>query len=236
MKLSARAGLVVVVAACALSAAVGGAQAASGRLTVDQAIAIADAINLRHSDLPKLTAQVNPYTPAERRSDKVWNTCIGGVQDGDALTLANSPAFIGATAWDLDVFSDVEVLPSIALTDTDLHAASGPRALACSKQELQTLFDSEAGKGVTVSVHTAYVSSIVVDGVRAYRLRTTISQRLAHGARPVPVAKYGDAMGFAVGQVEVGLEYAASSVPPTATERRLLGILVKRTKANIPRA
>jgi hypothetical protein len=203
----------------------------SAPITRARAGAVAEAINLRHSDLPALQQQSNPYTAQDERQDDQLAKCYGGVPESDAVKIATSPNFATPSTASSQYFSEVEILPSAALVAEDLKALMSSRALPCWIQKLEIFLRSKAAKGETFSISAAPLPWRVsgADGTFAFRLSATV--HVKRGTADVTLSVYVDAVAFSVGQVEVSLSAVVTGAKPqSSVEHRLVSLLYARTR------
>jgi hypothetical protein len=223
------------VLACALAIAAVADAATQRTITRSQAPAIAAAISLRHSDLPKLEQQSNPITKQEQQQNAELTACIGGVPNSEALVETQSPTFAATGGSSLTVSSDTEILPSAALVAKDLAATVGPKGVPCFESQLRAELAGSVAKGQTLSIKTARLPPPVSGSDGTFGLRFTISVVAKQGSVAVKNAPvYADLIGFAYGQAEVGLNVVSSGTKPsTALERQLTATLLKRARTAI---
>lgn len=226
------AGMIVAVAVLAV-----GAEAAFGSrrdVTRGAAHAVAVAINLRQSDLPKLSAQSNPITAQERRFSAQLTACLGGVPDKLAYADAQSPTFTGSGSSSLTISSDTEILPSAALVRKDLAAVRSAKGIPCLQNQLGAQLKASLGKGDTLSIHGLPLPPIVSGSDGTFALRFNVVVGVKQGSSSVPVRVYYDTIGFAYRQAEVGFDVLSTATAPSSSlERRLGASLLVRAQAAI---
>jgi len=223
--------MLVIVAALGLA---GTAALAARTVTRRQALAIANAISLRHSDLPTLTESSSALTPQEIRTQNKAIACAGGVPLSEAYANTQSPIFqASGSAALLALNSSTTILPSAALVAKDLAAVARARALPCLLAEIETgLSASLAAGGRLASAHAVRLPTIVSGMSQSFALRFTVSIRVSQGGVTSTVPVYADDIGFADGQAEVSLTIDTTVSPPSASlERRLAALLVSRARA-----
>jgi hypothetical protein len=215
----------------ALSGGTAAAVGSSAPITRGRAGAVAEAINLRHSDLPTLRQQSNPFTAQDERQDEQFENCYGGVPDSDAVKIALSPNFLAPGTPSATYYSEVEILPSATLVAKDYKAATSSRALPCAAQAFGSLLRKKAAKGETFTTSDALLPWHVngADATLAGRLSVMI--HVQRGTTDVTVPLYGDTISFSVGQLEVSLsDLVTGAKPSSALEHRLVGVLYARTR------
>jgi hypothetical protein len=211
-----------------------GALAASTAITRARALTVANAINLRHSDLSGLTEQPNPLTAQDRAENARLTKCVGGVPDGEALGIAQSPNFVSSGAASSTISSEVEIVPTPKLAAKDLASISGPRGIPCLESELASSLRVQAPKDEHLTVHGATLPSPVSGSDGAFSIRITIVVRVTKGTTVVSEPIYADEIGFIYGQAEVSLSDVDILGKPSATlERRLAALLLTRTRAAV---
>jgi hypothetical protein len=227
-------GIAAAVCLCALAIGVAAAYGSHRILTSTEAPGAATAINLRHSDLPKLGQQSNPITKQEQQLNDELATCIGGVPNSTAFAEAQSPTFAAAGASTLTISSSTEILPSAALVAQDLAAITGAKGIPCLESQLRSQLQSSVAKGQTLTVKAAHLRPLVSGTDGTFALRFTLAIKVKQGSAMVQVAIYYDVIGFAYGQAEVGLDVLTSGAKPsTVLEKRLVTSLLKRARAAI---
>jgi hypothetical protein len=228
----ARVGTVVSVAVLAV-----GVEAALGsptNITRAGAHAVAVAINLRDSDLPKLSAQSNRITAAQRRFSAQLTTCLGGVPDSLAYADAQSPTFTSSGEASLTISSNTEILPSAALVAKDLAAVRGAKGIPCLQRQLGAQLKASLAKGDTLRIHGVLLPAIVSGSDGTFALRFNVIVGVKQGSSTIPVRVYYDTIGFAYGQAEVGFDVlSTAAAPSSALERRLGATLLARARAAI---
>jgi len=127
-------GLAVLVALGLLATAALGARP----VTRAQALAVANAISLRHSDLPSLAQSNNPVTPQQLQVENKAIACAGAVPLSKAFANTQSPIFQSSGSAAVAINSGTEILPSTALVAKDFAATDRPKALRCVLAEVET--------------------------------------------------------------------------------------------------
>jgi hypothetical protein len=142
--------------------------------------------------------------------------CAGGAQ---RLVNISSPLFASEHRPVWVMSSDVRVVQSEALANTDVAAIQSPRGHACFERSL-------GGSSSRVTVTSLPVPPGDVG------LRSKIAPvRIEHGVRVQTM--YLDYFGFAVGPAEIELITLGTSRPgPWALEQRLLALLHRRAVAH----
>lgn len=211
------------------------ATAALGARTVmrAQARAVANAISLRHSDLPSLTQSNNPVTSQELQVENKAIACAGAVPLNKAFANTQSPIFQSTGTAGVAVNSGTEILPSTALVAKDFAATERPQALRCLLAELET--ELKGGLPTTDKLTNATIVRLpaVATGVAdSLAIRATIDVRVAQSGTTVTVPVYADEIEFTDGQAEVSLVLnTAVTAPSSSLERRLAAVLVARARA-----
>jgi hypothetical protein len=222
--------LACAIAAAVLAVAAPAALAAFRTITRAEAVAVATAISIRHSDLPTLKQQGNPTTPANDTSSAQLTACAGGVPASKAFANTQSPSFVTANDA-LTINSDTEILPSVALVATDFAAFERPLALTCLHSLLSKELRGEFPKRDKVKTTVARFPSVISGVGESFGLRFVIVVALKQGGKTVSVAIYDDVVGFAYGQAEVTLNVQTTLTPPSKSLERSLGAaLLKRAQ------
>lgn len=217
-----------------LSLGVAGAIAAATTITRSHALAVANAINLRHADLPTLTQQSNPITKQETASNAQLTKCTGGVPNSEAFATTQSPDFVTAGRASSTLSSDVEVASSAALAKKDLASIVGSRGLACLQNQLAAELRAGASKGETLSVHGAFMPAGLSASDGSFAVRLTITVHVTKGKTVVSEPIYGDEIGFIYGQAEVSLnDVEINGKPSLSLEHRLAALLLSRARSAI---
>lgn len=229
-----RARIGTIVAVAVLAAGAAAALGSARDVTRGAAHAVAVAINLRHSDLPKLSAQSNPITAQERRFSAQLTACLGGVPDNLAYADAQSPTFTGSGQTSLTISSDTEILPSAALVAKDLAAVRSRKGIPCLRHQLGVQLKASIGKGDTLSIHGVPLPSVVSGSDGTFALRFNVIVGIKQGSSTLPVRVYYDTIGFAYRQAEVGFDVLSTATAPSdSLERRLGASLLARAHAAI---
>jgi hypothetical protein len=217
-----------------LSLGVAAAIAASTTITRSHALAVANAINLRHADLPSLTQQSNPITKQETASNAQLTKCTGGEPNSDALALAQSPDFVTGGTASATLSSEVEIAPTVASAKKDLASIVGSRGLPCLQNQLTAELRAGASKGETLSVHGAIIPSGLSGSDGSFAVRLTITVHVTKGKTVVSEPIYGDEIGFLYGQAEVSLnDVEINGQPSLSLLHRLAAVLLSRARTAV---
>ncbi len=187
-------------------------------ITRAQATSYAHAVNLHPRDVPGMNSESSeePEEPANPSSLTELSLCAGGAQ---RVVNVSSPTFGSERRPVWVVFSDVRVVPSEALANTDIAALHSVRGRACFGRSL-------GGSSSRVTV----TSLPVAQGDTALRSKIAPKKTIEHGVRTE--TKYLDYFSFAVGPAEIELITLGVSRPaPWALEQRLLALLHRRAVA-----
>lgn len=227
------------------------------RLTMDQAVALAKAVNLRADDVPYFEErQVGPESEEDeerqRRLKRDFGRCLGGIDLSTHMVYEESPAFLNPADGEfLSVVSAVEVVPDAGLARRRANAYRSRRGMECFRRMLIPLLEEEGSNEVEVGKATISRLSLqapeIEGGILGYRISTTAtitgadSQLTAYG-RPTEVATprqtvpiFIDFLGFVVGPAEVNL--VTNGVPAPVSEnfeRNLLSVLHERAVESLP--
>lgn len=209
----------------------GSAATSEAPLTQTQAKSLADAINLKSSDMPGYTATPSsPDTPQDKQQAEQFAACAGGTSPSKDIVDVSSPDFDrGAGTQQQEVSSDVTVLPTVADVQRDLKALTGSKARGCISTFLDKQLSESAGQQVTFgksTVTTLPTSASGADGSFGYRISSTATA----AGQQIPFT--ADILGFSKGRVEVELTAFSIGQPfPTNEERDLFALLVRRALA-----
>jgi hypothetical protein len=222
-----------VCASAMLGAGCGGGASRTHPLGVRvQAVALANAINLRQADVPGLAAQFE--RDREARSGPLGN-CDGAAVRGLVGFQSQRFGRGGTTVLPTEgVSSGVYLMATEAQAVREFDALDSTPARACIRRDLETgTIKNERGGRELFATHDEVLSlaplprPLPVRGIR----------RIERAAIPVPGAQgrsevYLDQSGFAVGRALVTLLAVGSPRSfPSATERRLLALLYSRAEA-----
>jgi hypothetical protein len=209
------------------------ALAAIPTITRSHALAVANAISLRHSDLPTLTQEPNPNTPQDQQSTAALTKCAGGVPDTEAFANTQSDNFVSSNQ-SLTISSGTEILPTTALVAKDFAAIGRPRALTCVLDLLGAALRASLPKTDKATSSIARIASVVPSIAESEAIRLDIVVHVPKGKSTVNVPIYSDVIGFAYGQAEISMNVQQTLTPPSASfERRLAALLLARAQAAI---
>lgn len=222
-------GLAVAVALGLLATAALGART----VTRAQALAVANAISLRHSDLPSLTQSSDPVTPQQLQVENKAIACAGAVPLSKAFANTQSPIFQSSGTAPVAINSGTEILPSTALVAKDFAATERPQALRCVLAEVETGLKVGLPTTDKLTKATAVKLPAIVTGMTdSLAIRCTIDVRVTQSGTTVTVPVYADDIGFSDGQAEVSLVLNSSGAAPSSSlERRLAAVLVARARS-----
>ena len=208
------------------SAAAAAFASAVPTVTRHNATAVANAIAIKHSDLPSYTQQKNPVTSEELRLDADLAKCDGGVPRTQAFAETQSQNFVKAPTGkpSIQITSDTEIMPTAALAAKDLAAVTGPRGIPCLRADLGAQLKSSLPAGATLKTITGTrLPNVVAHSSSAFIDRFTIVISVkSSGAPTLKLVLYADAIGFTYGQAEVSLSFETSTAPPPQALERLL--------------
>jgi hypothetical protein len=219
-----------------------GASAASGTpqttapITKAQGRAYAHAVNLGASDVPGMTVEApEGEAPAPKRSAVEFARCYGGVSPARRIVKMHSPVFSAGHARQAQTLeSTVEVWPTPAVAARNNATYLSSRGRACFARSLEALHNQANKQGPGQLQYGPLTVAIVpnpLPGVSHSFLRT-IAYPLIRGGQ-IRLYVYHDNFSFISGPAEVEMDATGFSKPvPTATEERLLLLLLSRAKAN----
>jgi hypothetical protein len=204
---------------------------ASSPITKEQAVAFAKAVNLRAADLPDMRATTPEHERGTMPEDRQLARCDGGVDPYRRIAQIHSDAFTGVSEGELErIGSEVELMPTAALTAQNNGAVRSPRGLKCVAHLLaQEVAHERTGKARYGSVTISKLATPLpgVDETFQYRITTTITA----GLRRIPL--YIDLLGFVSGPAEVDVTAIGAPQPAsTEAEQRLLSLLYSRAEAH----
>jgi len=213
----------------------GGAHAGGGRARA-QALAFAQAVNLRARDVAGFgasrTHEHTVETAAEKRLGRELRACAGGAGgESKGLAEASSPEFERkASIASQSVSSQVTVYASPALAAKELASFRSGRLRACLSRYFSALLSGKKSHGTSVSgVSTRYGSPPALGTTGSFGLRVTA--KLSFQGIQLPF--YLDYLVFVEGSAEVALRSLGTPVPfPANVEERLFSLLVARAKAH----
>jgi hypothetical protein len=210
----------------------------STQLTRTRATAYAHAVNLRAADVPGMSAGSPegepPQTPSSQRSNATFTRCFGGVSPSARLVKIHSPEFsAGRAAQSQIVRSTVEVWSTAALAARNNAAYFSARGQRCFQRYSQAARRQLKRSNPKLKLGPLRVATVPapLPGTSDGRLRTINDTRNGH----VHIHIYHDIFTFIHGSAEIELEAVGFSKPvPTATEERLLSLLLKRAETASP--
>jgi hypothetical protein len=226
--MGARAYVGIVVALCAMLA---GSPVAAGSTSPR---AIAEAINLRASDVPAFSPQRSGNNSASSPLDaRVKRSCAaleaGQAKHGYAVN-TNSPMFVSASGvGEEEVQSAVAIEPSRRVVARDLALVRAPRLRDCLRNALEGLTFSIGGVSESIThVRVARLPVAATGADGGYGLRVVMFISALFVSVPVTL----DVSEFAVGRDEISLVTGAVAESfPRQTERQLSSLLVSRALA-----
>jgi signal peptidase I len=211
-----------------------------------RAIAFAQAVNLRASDVRGLVgarvglprgARVGPFGTAVER-------CDGGVaQPGDVFGVVSrrftrenvhrSAGGVSSSFLPIEsVYSGIYLVASSAMASHEIEVSESARRRSCIKRILEA--QRLAREPFFAHVHVSAVPS-PLKGIPGYGLQATaVVATFLHAPHVTGRPNYYEGFfGFAVGQAIITLHTTGSPRPfPSATERRLLSLLYERAEAS----
>jgi hypothetical protein len=210
---------------------------AGSPFTKAQAIAYANAVNVRATDVPRL--QAAPYKPRAETAAGPFGAAIdecesAAVRAGVVLGIS-SQRFVHLSLPLQSVGSGVYYFKGAALAREYLAAADSPRFAACVKtiasNEPRTI-TREGSKVAQPMFSDPRLSRLPVSlpGVQAYGLRLATHSPLS---APGGTEAYTDFLSFVKGDAVITLTAIGKTHPfPAATERRTLARLYRRAQAH----
>jgi hypothetical protein len=209
------------------------ALAAIRTITRADALAVANAISLRHGDLPTLKPEPNPNTAQDQRATAALTKCVGGVPDSEAFANTQSDNFVSADQA-ITISSSTAILPTAALVAKDFAALARPQALTCVLDQLGASLRASLPKADRATSTVARIPSVVPGVAESAAIRLEIVVAVPKGTRTVKVPIYSDVIGFAYGQAEISMNIQQTVDPPTGSfERQLAALLLTRARAAI---
>ena len=209
-------------------------------ITKAQAIAYARAVNLRAADVPEMSSGLGEreimQTDSEKRSSVELARCYGGVDRARRIAWIRSPEFDAGRARQSQFLeSRVEVWPTPGLAARNIAAEFSSRGQACFRSFLETLHrrlnKQRAGHGFEFGPLRVVTVPAPLRGVSRSFLYTIAETRLRAGR--VRLHIYHDTIAFISGPAEIEVEATGFSQPiPSATQQRLLLLVLSRAKAN----
>jgi len=205
-------------------------------ITKTQGTTYAHAVNLGASDVPGMTIEApEGEAPAPKRSAFEFARCYGGVSPARRIVKIHSSVFAAGHARKYQTLeSTVEVWATPALAARNNAAYLSSRGRACFARSLEALH-SQANKQHPGQLQYGPLTVAIVPnplpGVSHSFLRT-IAYPLIRGGR-IRLYVYHDNFSVISGPAEVELDATGFLKPvPSATEERLLLLLLSRAKAN----
>jgi hypothetical protein len=223
----------------------GGASAPSATLqaaapiTKAQATVYAHSVNLRAGDVPGMASfgTAEREDPAPDRSALEFAHCFGGMSPARAIVRTSSPEFSipGVPARQAQFEeSRVWVWPSPGRAARNYAAYQSSRGRACFMRGLEasrTQLNKQHPEGFQHGPPAVSTVPITLPGVQQSFLRTKAVPLLRGGRLRIHI--YHDVFTFILGPAEIELEATGFGHPvPSATEQRLLLLLLGRAKAN----
>jgi hypothetical protein len=204
-----------------------GSRASPGSKVSAATLDLGEAINLRHSDLPAMRqvlaqGESSGISAARRK-------CGRAASLFEEPAGFHSPTLTQGAGPELEaVRSTVRLAPSAAAAAHRLSTNASASFLACFERFLQSRARHLSPKTTpAISVSALPFPLPGVSESLGFRITRVASHAVVERA---PV--YTDIFEFASGRVEVALSAVRASHPPSATERRLLSLLLGRAKAN----
>jgi hypothetical protein len=213
------------------------AVAASSPVTRAQAAHYAHVVNLKAGDLPGMSV-TSPEREARRpgRADREADRCAANVNPDLRVAKINSAKFVGAAeAQHEQIYSNVEVMPTVALAAQNNAANRSQRALSCAARFIPQLLGKSSGTRVHYGPVTITRLPSPLPGVRG-----SFGFRIAIAILGVPAAiepttphLYFDSLGFLSGEAEVALIAVAFPQPVSEeVDARLMSLLHSRAEAH----
>ncbi len=213
-----------------------------GPVSESHAIAYANAINLRPSDVHGLVGSTLPL----RRETKygplgsLGERCAGGVDAPEEVFGVLSQRFVRSEEHQSSfrpiesVFSAVYLLRSDAMAAQEVSVFASARARSCLKRDNYDQVSTTGAKSeplftdVKIAPLSLPAGSVSAHGHRVTAVEAAFLEAPHVRGRP---NYYEDFVGFSVGQAVITLHATGSTQPfPAATEQRLLSLLYRRAK------
>jgi hypothetical protein len=222
--------VVLALLACGTVVALPASGGVSTPISKAQAVAFAQAVNLRAGDLPGAKRQEPPsYERAqdEREAQKSWAKTVRCARHDLAV---HRPIYVGASLlgdgpW--FVAAEVRVMPSESVAASELGAFSSKHGHVCFARADQLTVTSENEPPENPEpLKTTFLQlgrSLGVGAIGAQTLSSTTRSTLAG---------YSDTVLFRVGQAVIVFSAVGKQPFPAATERRLLSLLHSRAEAH----
>jgi hypothetical protein len=207
----------------------GGSEGARAR-----AVAFAQAVNLRASDVPGLRASHRHprHSAAERETERRLERCVG-ISSADQLLEAGSSNFerTGGISQ-FTVSSNVSVSRSAEIARRELTRLRSSHAKECLQHYLGLLLRGPSFRGALigpVKIQEGTPPASGANGSVGMRISTSIT------VRRIPIPFYTDILGFVYGPAEVSLMSTGVPIPfPAPTQQRLFLALLARAAAHHP--
>jgi len=207
--------------------------AAGSAPTRPQALAFAGAVNLTAADLPGFTSSSGreSKTPQEARAERQMLRCTGSLGSGNGLAEVSSKNFeLKRDILELGVSSEVSVLQTAALADTQVKAIRSDRVRECFTRYLAQLLGDRRFGGATlspVSIQSGTPPAPGTGGSFGWRVTAALE---VHRVR---LPFYMDILGFVYGPARVTLFSSGALRPfPAAIQQQLFSLLLARAKAH----
>jgi hypothetical protein len=209
----------------------------NGPITRAEAIAVADAVNMRHGDAPSLASKVSP----RRLRPPAFVRCGGPINPSLRLAEVASHLFeTGNRSISTLTFSNVVVWPTATITERARDFAESARGIACYEHALSEGRTERRPDGVVVHRPRTHVERlpdpiIGVPSVAFQAARTyvgTVAGAPTHGIYEVPI--YIDIMQAQVAPIVVTVQVQTiNRKPPLALEQKLLERLYARARERV---
>jgi hypothetical protein len=204
--------------------------APDARLTRAQALAFARAVNLKAADVPDAHG-------VRRRREKSEGAevshCEHGAAGGPKVAQVASPKLVrGSELEKEEIASGVTVRPDAQATMREVSLLRSRSTRECVARAFTRRFAGmrvgEAHYG-RFSISLLPVQAPGADAAVAWRIQTSVNFTLSEVSVPI----YIDVLGFTDGPAEVYLSAISATQPvPSATEQRLLSLLLSRAQAH----
>jgi hypothetical protein len=205
----------------------------AGPVTKGQALALAQAINLKPADVAgfKAIPSSGHETPQEKALTRELETCAGGAGEAHKLAEAKSDEFKReAKGLPQEVSSSVSIEQTPAYAEQDLKAIRSRRGQACIVKLVNEVLKARNLAGAKVGAVSIREGTPPAPGTNgAFALRVT----LPISVQGVTVQTYFDFLGFVTGSAEVTLQSVGVTEPfPAATQEHLFRVLVQRARTH----
>ncbi len=205
-----------------------------------QALAFAQAVNLRPGDVPGYRASLKEKErsdPAEKRASAELQHCMGRTTANKPLLEQSSLNFQrGGSIAQQSVSSAVTVAGTSTVATTELKAIRSARARSCLTRYIEQLFKGLATRGGGIGpVTIAHGTPPAPNATGSFGLRVNTAIVLKANGRTARIPFFLDILGFVYGATEVTLQTSGIPVPfPAATEQQLYTLLLSRARAHHP--